>query len=66
MLKQGRWAGSMSSSIYSWMCMVVPKLVEISVLNVNAGNTHLLRKGKYHCTADLLFDWLGFSRFVCV
>ena len=29
-------------------------------------NTHLLCKGKYHCTADLLFDWLGFSRFAYV
>ena len=27
-------------------------------------NTHLLRKGKYHCMADLLFDWFGFSCFV--
>ena len=27
-------------------------------------NTHLLCKGKYHCTADLLFDWFGFSCFV--
>ena len=25
-------------------------------------NTHLLHKGKYHCTADLLFDWLGFGQ----
>ena len=25
-------------------------------------NTHLLRKGKYHCTADLLFDQLGFGQ----
>ena len=29
-------------------------------------NTHLLWKGKYHCMADLLFDWLGFSCFVYV
>ena len=27
-------------------------------------NTHLLRKGKCRCTADLLFDWFGFSCFV--
>ena len=25
-------------------------------------NTHLLCKGKYHCTADLLFDRLGFGQ----
>ena len=25
-------------------------------------NTHLLRKGKYHCMTDLLFDWFGFDR----
>ena len=29
-------------------------------------NTHLPRKGKYHCIADLLFDWLGFSCFAYV
>ena len=29
-------------------------------------NTRLLRKGKYHCTVDLLFDWLGFCCFACV
>ena len=29
-----------------------------------AENTHLLHKGKYHCTTDLLFDWFGFSCFV--
>ena len=27
-------------------------------------NTHLLRNGKYHCAADLLFDLFGFSPFV--
>ena len=26
-------------------------------------NTHLLHMGKYHCTADLLFDWFVFSCF---
>ena len=30
----------------------------------NPENTHLLHKGKYHYTADLLFDWFGFSCFV--
>ena len=25
-------------------------------------NTHLLSKGKYNYTADLLFDWLGFGQ----
>ena len=29
-----------------------------------AENTHWLLKGKYHCTADLLFDWCRFSCFV--
>ena len=28
--------------------------------NATPENTHLLCKGKYHCTADLLFDQLGF------
>ena len=30
------------------------------VLSIWPVNTHLLCKGKYHCTADLLFDWFGF------
>ena len=25
-------------------------------------NTQLLRKGKYHYTADILFDWFGFNQ----
>ena len=29
-------------------------------------NTHLLRKGKYHCTADLLFCLFGLSCFACL
>ena len=33
---------------------------------VRAENTHLLCKRKYHCTHDLLFDWLGFNCFACV
>ena len=28
---------------------------------LNRETTHLLRKGKYHCTADLLFDYVGFQ-----
>ena len=28
--------------------------------------THLVRKGKYHCMSDLLFDQLGFRCFSCV
>ena len=31
-------------------------------MNLKAENTHLIRKGKYHCTADLLFDRLGFGQ----
>ena len=31
-----------------------------------AESTHLLCKGKYHCTADLMFDLLGFSCFAHV
>ena len=33
-------------------------------LNSTREYTHLPHKGKYHCTADLLFDWFGFSGFV--
>ena len=35
-------------SFYAWVCT-----------QTQAENTHLLCKGKYHCTADLLFDWSG-------
>ena len=33
---------------------------------VVAENTHLLCNGKYHCSADLLFDQLGFNCLACV
>ena len=29
-------------------------------------DNYLLRKGKYHCTADLLFDWFGFDPNLCL
>ena len=29
-------------------------------------NTHLFGKGKYHFTADLLFDWFELSSFAHV
>ena len=35
-------------------------------MNDKSENTHLLRKGKYLFTTDLLFDWLGFNFFVYV
>ena len=28
---------------------------------VKSENAHLIPTGKYHCMADLLFDWFGFS-----
>ena len=37
-----------------------------SLMFAQSDNTHLPRKGKYHCIADLLFDWLGFSCFAYV
>ena len=30
-------------------------------MSVHPENTNLLRKGKYHCMVDLLFDWFGFD-----
>ena len=33
---------------------------------VRTESTHLLHKGKYHCTTDLLFDYFGFSSFAYV
>ena len=38
----------------------------LQALNESAENTHLLCKGNYQCMANLLFDWLGFSRFAYV
>ena len=31
-------------------------------LSINAESTHLLCKGKYHCTANLIFYWVGFNQ----
>ena len=31
-------------------------------LKLMTDNTHLLHEGKYHCMADLLFDWFGFGQ----
>ena len=31
-------------------------------LKLMTDNTHLHRKGKYHCMADLPFDWFGFGQ----
>ena len=33
---------------------------------VDTENTHLLCKGKYYCTADLLLDWLEFCCFAYI
>ena len=41
-------------------------LVGVSGTIVKPENTDLLHKGKYHCMADLLFDWLGFGCFACI
>ena len=46
-------------SFYSGGAAKLARLVEPE-------NTHLLCKGKYHCTADLQLDWLGFSCFAYV
>ena len=49
-------------------CQAIPKIPQPGHTDGyprgRAENTHLLCKEKYHCTADLLFDWLGFSCFV--
>ena len=37
-----------------------PRSIVVGI--AEAGNTHLLRKGKNHCTVDLLFDWFGFNQ----
>ena len=38
-----------------------PGMVHLKTFDYSE-NTHLLCKGKYHCMADLLFDWLGFDQ----
>ena len=45
-------------------CTLVKKLQSSVFMYSTPEKTHLLCKGKYHCTADLLFDWFGFSCFV--
>ena len=30
--------------------------------NDSAEDTHFLHKGKYHCMADIFFDWFGFEQ----
>ena len=30
------------------------------IRDLRSENTH--HRGKYHCTADLLFDWFGFNQ----
>ena len=35
-------------------------------MNEPLSKQHSLRKGKYHCSADLQFDWFGFSCFTYV
>ena len=51
---------SLKTTFREWVRIAVDKAME------QPYNTHLLRKGKHHCMADLLFNWLGFSCFACV
>ena len=51
---------SLKTTFREWVRIAVDKAME------QPDNTHLLRKGKHHCMADLLFNWLGFSCFACV
>ena len=48
------------------ICRIVSKFEHFVLPNEKTENTHVLHKGNYHCTADLLFDWLGFSCFANV
>ena len=36
-------------------------LLDLKYSGIQRTNTHLLRKGKYYCIADLLFEWFGFN-----
>ena len=44
------------------MTFIRTSLVRLTL--VKPENTHLLCKAKYHCMADLLFDWFGFAKLV--
>ena len=53
-----------SASRYDFVCnlMEVANVLQNKIrMMVEAGNTHLIRKGKYLYLADL-FDWFGFGR----
>ena len=39
-------------------------LLALPMPRPSAKHTHLLRKAMYHCTADLLFDWLDLAEQV--
>ena len=53
----------MSSKKFMWD--VTPNRCGIYVDQVTTSlepdNTNVLCKGKYHCTAGLLFDWFGYA-----
>ena len=38
------------------------RLSRLEVKLLRSEHTHLLCKGKFHSTVDLLFDWFGFSQ----
>ena len=53
-----------SASRYDFVCNLieVANVLQNKIrMMVEAGNTHLLRKGKYLYLVDL-FDWFGFGR----
>ena len=52
---------SSGGKVAKWVGLLAPPPWRRSV-NTLAENTHLLRKGKYHCTTDFLFDWFGFGQ----
>ena len=51
---------SLKTTFREWVRIAVDKAME------QPDNTHLIRKGKHHCMANLLFNWIGFSCFACV
>ena len=60
LLQKPRISPRIEKSLYLWKCSCL--LLCTAEPADSAENTHLLRKGKYHCTADLLFDQLGFGQ----
>ena len=46
----------------TWSSSIGIRMWPLCNWSIKSEITHLLRKGKFHCMVDLLFDWLGFGQ----